>query len=267
MPKPKPKPKPRSFGLWLHPHAPAAVNAERPRAVHWAYRDHADPADYVRVAEVYLPDYGEPLRGPKLSRFGIVADPSRQSYGMGGPFRFYADFTRTCRECRDEFTFSAEDQRFWYEELSASSDAAAARCRTCRRAERAHRQAHVDWDAAHRAWRASATTETTLALASAGLSLVRSAGATPRILDELVGALRRATRVDPDSAPLLAWTARVELARGRLDAAKAIVAEYLSRSDGDLSEGALALRQALGTEQAELAELAERSGLAEHGRD
>ncbi len=252
---PTPKPKPRTFGLWLHPHAPAAVYAERPRVVHWAYREHTDPADYERVAEVYLVDDGDPLRGPNLSRFGIIADPSRQSYGMGGPFRFYADFTRSCRGCREEFTFSAEDQRFWYEELASSSDTAAARCRTCRRAEQAQRQAHVDWAAAHRAWQANATTETTLALASAGLNLVRTAGATARILDELVGALRRATRVDPESAPLLAWSARAELARGRLDAAKAIAAEYLSRSHGDPNESAHALRQVL---EAEMAELAER---------
>lgn len=243
-------PKPRTFGLWLHPHAPAAISTDRPRAVHWAYSDGTDPADFERVADVSLGDYQEPLWGQKLSRFGIVGDPKRQSYGMGGPFRFYADFTRKCRSCGEEFTFSARDQVFWYEELSASNDAAAVRCRACRRGTQAHRRAQVTWDEARRAWRASSSTETTLALASAGLTLLRSGGATPRILDELVGALRGAIRDDAESAALLGWSARVELARGRHGAAQTLAAEFLARSGESPSESTVALRSAL---EAELA--------------
>ncbi len=242
-------PKPRTFGLWLHPHAPAEVSTGRPRAVHWAYRSGADPADFERVADVSLGgDYQEPISGPKLSRFGVVGDPKRQSYGMGGPFRFYADFTRKCRSCGEEFTFSAREQVFWYEELSASNDAAAVRCRACRRGPQALRRAQATWDEARRAWRASSSTETTLALASAGLTLLRSGGATPRILDELVGALRGAMRDDAESAALLGWSARVELARGRHAAAQTLAAEFLARSGESPDEGVVALRSALEAE-------------------
>jgi hypothetical protein len=46
---------------------------------------------------------------------------------------YYRDQQFTCTDCKQQFTWTAEEQRFWYEQLRGSVYSEAARCQTCRK--------------------------------------------------------------------------------------------------------------------------------------
>lgn len=61
----------------------------------------------------------------------IRADTSRQDFSVE-PRHWYVDATSRCERCNQDFTFSAEEQRFWYEELRFYVDSFARKCPACR---------------------------------------------------------------------------------------------------------------------------------------
>ncbi|MCB9745754.1 MAG: zinc-ribbon domain containing protein [Alphaproteobacteria bacterium] len=232
--------------LWLHPHAPAEVSRGRPSRVHWGYSEGANPADFEEVASVQILKDPWRLQGAKLHRYGIVADPSKQLHGWGGAFWFYADFTRRCVGCRQDFVFTAEAQRFWYEELGAWCDSVAIRCEACRKDRRHARVANRRWQEALQAWQAGPPgAALASALAEAGMTLIEVEGGGARILDDCVGALRAGIAAEPADPTPLAWLARVELARGRGEAAVEQGQAYLSRTEQRRDKGTKALRKAV----------------------
>lgn len=64
------------------------------------------------------------------------ADISRQNYSVC-PRYWYVDATFNCADCGKEFTFSASEQRFWFEDMFFWVDSRPKRCVPCRKAERA----------------------------------------------------------------------------------------------------------------------------------
>jgi Zn finger protein HypA/HybF involved in hydrogenase expression len=79
----------------------------------------------------------------KSSR-ALVADPSKQRFGMGGGVKAYADMPRSCRRCKRPFVFAAAEQRFWFEELQFQVDSLAVECPDCRASKRVLVQANQD---------------------------------------------------------------------------------------------------------------------------
>lgn len=61
----------------------------------------------------------------------IRADIDMQNYTVF-PRHWYVDATFHCARCRNEFVFSAPEQRFWYEELGFWIDSTAKHCSRCR---------------------------------------------------------------------------------------------------------------------------------------
>lgn len=64
------------------------------------------------------------------------ADISKQNYSVC-PRHWYMDATFICRDCREEFTFTASEQRFWYEDRHFWIDSLPTRCIPCRKDQRA----------------------------------------------------------------------------------------------------------------------------------
>jgi hypothetical protein len=55
------------------------------------------------------------------------------SYGTGHLFRnFYEDAVFICKDCGSKEVWTAEQQKWWYEEMHAYIDTHAVRCRACR---------------------------------------------------------------------------------------------------------------------------------------
>lgn len=63
----------------------------------------------------------------------IVPDYTKQNYGYGGPILMYIEKDLNCETCRKEFTFSAKEQKFWYEDLHFNYCAFPKNCAPCRK--------------------------------------------------------------------------------------------------------------------------------------
>ena len=65
----------------------------------------------------------------------VCAEISKQNYTVC-PRYWYFDVSIMCRDCGDEFVFSADEQRFWYEEREFYVDSLPVRCFECRKSRR-----------------------------------------------------------------------------------------------------------------------------------
>jgi len=63
------------------------------------------------------------------------ADISKQNYSIC-PRHWYVDAAFRCRDCRNEFVFTASEQRFWYEDKRFWIDSLPTRCPACRKEQR-----------------------------------------------------------------------------------------------------------------------------------
>lgn len=72
----------------------------------------------------------------------LRADPNLQTFCCSGPKLWYLDIERRCVQCGDEFTFSAAEQRYWYETLSFHESSTAIRCGKCRKRRRSIHALH-----------------------------------------------------------------------------------------------------------------------------
>ena len=75
----------------------------------------------------------------------VRADPGRQNCSIC-PRYWYVDTTFACDRCDGEFTFSAEEQRIWYEEYGFWIDSLPKHCLECRRELRELKAARREYD-------------------------------------------------------------------------------------------------------------------------
>lgn len=62
----------------------------------------------------------------------VIAEPAHQLVGLHGPALAYFPVVRACRQCGDEFTFSALEQQGFYESRRRSLESLEQRCQRCR---------------------------------------------------------------------------------------------------------------------------------------
>ena len=74
------------------------------------------------------------------------ADISRQNYSVC-PRHWYVDATFSCQDCGNVFTFSASEQRFWYEDRHFWIDSLPTRCTACRKEQRTRLNLRKRYDA------------------------------------------------------------------------------------------------------------------------
>ena len=80
----------------------------------------------------------------------VRADPSRQNLGYSDkPILYYQDQELTCDYCRKVETWTALQQRWWYETVQAPRYKKMTCCRACRKAKRVS-----DAESLHKAWMA-----------------------------------------------------------------------------------------------------------------
>ncbi len=86
-------------------------------------------------------DRNDPLKMPSHFFYGALhvdyttamkADISKQDYSICPRF-WYIDASFACDRCGENFIFSADEQRFWYEEAGFYVDSFPRQCRECRR--------------------------------------------------------------------------------------------------------------------------------------
>lgn len=74
------------------------------------------------------------------------ADISKQNYTVC-PRHWYIDAVFVCRDCGDEFVFTADEQCFWYEDRQFYVDSLPKSCVKCRKAQRANLELRKRYDA------------------------------------------------------------------------------------------------------------------------
>lgn len=72
----------------------------------------------------------------------VFPDYSKQNYGLGGPILFYITKEMNCESCKKDFIFTAEDQRFWYEDLYFNYSSYPKNCLSCRKDTRKKKALH-----------------------------------------------------------------------------------------------------------------------------
>jgi hypothetical protein len=118
----------------------------------------------------------------------IVADLTMQTPATI-PVAHYYDEERRCIDCRRQFVFFAQEQRFWYEELRFPLDADCVRCYPCRRHEQDMQRTKRDYD--HLMTLAEPTPDDMARMAFARLVLVETGRFHPRQLDHVRAFLRQ----------------------------------------------------------------------------
>lgn len=174
----------------------------------------------------YLPDLDYQ---PPLPPGAIRGNPRKQYFCAyhAIPCYFYVDREFNCRDCGAAFGFSAEEQRFWYEELQFHLNSVPVCCLPCRRTRRttgglsaameASRERPEDPDA----W---------LAVARATIDLARRQGRGN--LERAIAAARQARRLAPDRPDPLYWEAACQETAGRLERAAAGYRAFLAAARG-----------------------------------
>ena len=75
----------------------------------------------------------------------VRADVEKQNY-VTCPRHWYFDATYRCVDCNEVFVFSADEQRYWFEELQFFVDAFPVRCLACRQNARQVKQLRQEYD-------------------------------------------------------------------------------------------------------------------------
>jgi hypothetical protein len=73
----------------------------------------------------------------------LRASPSKEVHCLHPPYLAYYDDDIECEDCGQTFTFSAEEQRFWYEELQFLLRSRPKQCAPCRRRRRERKKAEA----------------------------------------------------------------------------------------------------------------------------
>jgi hypothetical protein len=96
-------------------------------------KDRTDLDEWWRLRS--LPPDSEPPEG------AIRADHSKHApHNSYGALNFYVDLDFVCADCGTDETWTAEQQRWWYEEAKGYIDSRAVRCRSCRGRAREEKQ-------------------------------------------------------------------------------------------------------------------------------
>jgi tetratricopeptide (TPR) repeat protein len=148
----------------------------------------------------------DPTFRPKIPPNAVVGDPTKQDpYYI--PTYYYLDQKETCIQCKKDFIFSGQEQKYWYEELQFGQFSAPIRCPHCRHIQRVIKSLNQRISELKPQLEADPKqAEAQLELASTMIrlfSLSRQGD-----LKRAVGAARQAARLGADQGAALYWEAR-----------------------------------------------------------
>jgi hypothetical protein len=124
----------------------------------------------------------------RIPNTAVEADISKQNFTTF-PVTHYFDVIRTCRGCRRQFIFFAEEQRHWYEDLGFPIDADCDRCVPCRKKQQGiARKRHRYEELVHVA---RPTDEERLEMADCCLSMIEASIFSPCQLERVRALLKR----------------------------------------------------------------------------
>lgn len=218
MPRPPP---PEMATLYFHPQRGAVISSDGAHPLALTYRG-GDMSQWREVMKVRMARNAQgvlmPVGGQTLPKGFLWGNPSRQSFGMGGPELVFGPLSKVCRECKTPFVFPAHAQKHLLEEVGLFIDVTAVRCMPCARkrgaiesAKRAHATA-----LAFLVPEANATAY--LTAARAALALLEAGGRTS--VDRAIGHARKARKLGAKAAEKIEEKLLLMRTQGKSDAAE-----------------------------------------------
>ena len=197
----------------------------------------------------------DPTFRPKLPPHAVVGDPSKQDFCWAHhmPKYFYVDEEKVCVQCGQPFTFTAHEQKFWYETLRFNFCSTAIRCRRCRRQRRNGRSLQNQLTEAFRL--ADEQPDDPNALVTLARTTAEYFEYFQRgKLDQGIAAARRAFKIAPSLHEALYWEAVCQEAAGHKRKAQALYEAFIAAMQDNkryraLVEAAVQRKEQLGLEQ------------------
>ncbi|MEI6949841.1 zinc-ribbon domain containing protein [Paraflavisolibacter sp. H34] len=90
----------------------------------------------IEFGDLAIGEYQWACDGCLQSGRAIIADPDKQRYCDFDPCLAYFDIRQVCPDCGEDFLFSKEEQKFWYEELRFWVQSKPKYCPDCRKMKR-----------------------------------------------------------------------------------------------------------------------------------
>lgn len=116
----------------------------------------------------------------RIPNTAIVADLLKQTRATV-PVTHYFDLERRCRDCKRQFIFFADEQRYWYEELEFGLESDCVRCPECRKKQQGVARLRERYECLFHIEEKSETQ--TLELANCCVQLVEQSVFTPKRLE------------------------------------------------------------------------------------
>jgi tetratricopeptide (TPR) repeat protein len=172
----------------------------------------------------------DPTFVPETPAYAVPGDPFKQVFCPAHqiPKYFYLDEGRACVQCGNDFVFTANEQRFWYETLKFNIDTVAIRCTRCRRGRRQQRAVNAQVAAARAA--VALTPESPTGYLDLAESLVRLHQLTQRgNLDDAIAAARKARTLWPEGLEADFWEGMAHHLEGRVGRAEALLRNFVKQ--------------------------------------
>lgn len=168
----------------------------------------------------------DPTYEPPMPVGAVRGDITKQNFCLETPYYFYVDKRNTCIQCRQEFLFSAQEQKYWYESLGFSQNSLAVRCKVCRRQRRSEASIRHQVSVAKAAARAEPRNPTAHVEVARTLFTLHTRLGAGR-LDDAIAAARKAIRLNPRRYDALFWEAACQQAAGRKRTADKLFAKFI----------------------------------------
>lgn len=199
------------------------------------------PDGTVHHGRDFDPDYAPPMP-PRAVRGDVRKQVFCRMCHV--PKYFYVDQARRCVECGLDFSFSASEQKHWFEELKFHFDSIPIRCVGCRRRRRSDKALGLELAAAKKRLRDSPASPA--ALVAVAEALVRYHDRSGQgSLAEALAASRKARRLLENHTPgelseTYFWEARCQALLGRPARARPLFEAFLEGGGGGKRRAQLA---------------------------
>ena len=189
-------------GVWYHPQLGVRIQLEQPRHTWSVGGLPVQPWTRAASLDIVRRTNGgyTIIPGQSLPRGYLWADPTKQFFGMGGPYLAYAPIERRCHACKSMYTWSASAQQHLYETLRVFVDKTATLCQPCARERRALEDARARYSASLAALDTDPTGDAHARVARDMLEILELGGRVS--IDEAIGHCTRAKRRGAASAVL-----------------------------------------------------------------
>jgi len=193
---------------------------------------HSSVASNGKTYELWRYD---PSFVPELPPGAVAGDVSKQVfYEWYVPKYFYVNEARHCVQCGEQFTFTAKEQKYWYEVRKFNFRSIPIRCSKCRRLRRSEHALRQEIAHGRRAIEESPDDPSThQALARAIVEYHERTGAGH--LDDALAAARKARTLWPESPEPDLWEGIAQARAGRRKRAHECLSRFVKRARGRFS--------------------------------